>query len=211
MSSTLAPNNAASAITSSRVVVSSRLMPRLRPSICAGLCAGVGLAWIAAASTVDHVQRVEEVRTDRDAGLAQHAGQDRGETVGAARDAVRPSARGDGVCAGHHRQQHLRGADVGGRLLAADVLLAVSAEEPVGRLASVSSETRSVGPASSACTRHGQARNSACGRRSRTARRSAACCPRRCPHPFARPAISVMARQVGRHRNQATARRARRR
>ena len=34
---------------------------------------------------------------------------------------------------GHHRQQHLRGADVAGRLVAADVLLAGLQRQPVGR------------------------------------------------------------------------------
>jgi hypothetical protein len=36
----------------------------------------------------------------------------------------RPAARGTRVHRRHHREQHLRGADVRGRLLAADVLLA---------------------------------------------------------------------------------------
>ena len=40
----------------------------------------------------------------------------------------------DGVHRGHHRQQHLRGADVGGRLFAADVLLAGLQRQPIGRL-----------------------------------------------------------------------------
>ena len=39
----------------------------------------------------------------------------------------------DGVHAGDHREQHLRGADVAGRLLAADVLLAGLQREAVGR------------------------------------------------------------------------------
>ena len=37
-----------------------------------------------------------------------------------------------GVHGGHHRQQHLRGADVAGGLVAADVLLAGLQREPVG-------------------------------------------------------------------------------
>ena len=41
----------------------------------------------------------------------------------------------DGVHDGHDGEQHLRGADVGGRLLAADVLLAGLQREPVGRAA----------------------------------------------------------------------------
>ena len=41
----------------------------------------------------------------------------------------------DGVHRGDHGQQHLGGADVGGRLVAADVLLAGLQREPVGRAA----------------------------------------------------------------------------
>ena len=41
----------------------------------------------------------------------------------------------DRIHRGHHRQQHLRGADVGGRLLAADVLLAGLQREAIGRRA----------------------------------------------------------------------------
>ena len=55
-----------------------------------------------------------------------HALRDRGESL---RTVV------DGVHRGHHRQQHLRGADVRGRLLAPDVLLAGLQRQPVGRLA----------------------------------------------------------------------------
>ena len=68
---------------------------------------------------------------------------------------VRPSrAVVDGVHAGHHRQQHLRGADVGGGLLAADVLLARLQRQAVGGLALRHRPTRrSGGPASSACRR----------------------------------------------------------
>ena len=39
----------------------------------------------------------------------------------------------DGIHRGHHGEQHLGGADVGGRLLATDVLLAGLQGEPVGR------------------------------------------------------------------------------
>ena len=41
----------------------------------------------------------------------------------------------DRIHRGDHRQQHLRGADVGGRLFAADVLLAGLQRQPIGRLA----------------------------------------------------------------------------
>ena len=69
------------------------------------------------------------------AGLAR-AAQDRGQAVGAAGDALqafRPVVHA--VHAGHHRQQHLRGADVAGRLLAADVLLAGLQGQAVGGVA----------------------------------------------------------------------------
>ena len=56
-----------------------------------------------------------------------HATRDRGQPV-------RPVV--DGVHAGHHGEQHLRGADVRRRLLAADVLLARLQREPV-RVAAV--------------------------------------------------------------------------
>ncbi len=73
---------------------------------------------------------------DVDASLAQRAGEDRGEAMGAAGDAGQAfRAVVHGVHRRHHRQQHLRGADVGRRLLAADVLFARLQGEAVGRLA----------------------------------------------------------------------------
>ncbi len=55
------------------------------------------------------------------------------EGVGAGGDAAEALwAVVDGVHARHHRQQHLRGADVAGRLLAADVLLAGLDRHAVG-------------------------------------------------------------------------------
>ncbi len=82
------------------------------------------------------VQGVEEVLADVDAGAAQCRGQDRGQAVGAAGDtgqAVRAVVHR--IHRGHHRQQHLCGADVGGRLLAADVLLAGLQRQAVGSVA----------------------------------------------------------------------------
>jgi hypothetical protein len=71
-------------------------------------------------------QRVEEgVVGDLDAQLAEFGAQDGGvalHALGDAADAGR--AVPDRVHAGHHGQQHLRGADVRGGLLAADVLFA---------------------------------------------------------------------------------------
>ncbi|CAG7456097.1 hypothetical protein PICSAR144_03483 [Mycobacterium avium subsp. paratuberculosis] len=57
-------------------------------------------------------------------GVPVHAACDRGQPL---------SAVVAGVHGGHHRQQHLRGADVAGRLVAADVLLAGLQRQPVGR------------------------------------------------------------------------------
>ena len=54
---------------------------------------------------------------------AVHAGRDRGQPAGAVVHRVHR---------GHHGQQHLRGADVAGRLLPADVLLAGLQRQPVG-------------------------------------------------------------------------------
>ncbi len=75
--------------------------------------------------------------------MAQHVAgagggvrQQAGLQVHAARDAQQANrAVPDGVEAGHHRQQHLGGADVAGRLLAADVLLARLQRQAQGRVA----------------------------------------------------------------------------
>ncbi len=66
----------------------------------------------------------------------ERGGEDRGVAVGAGRD--RPQALGavvDGVHRGDDGEQHLGGADVGRRLVAADVLLAGLQREAVGRTA----------------------------------------------------------------------------
>ena len=63
--------------------------------------------------------------------VAQPAGKDRGQPVDALRDQLESlAAVVHGVHRGHHRQQHLRRADVGGRLLAPDVLLARLQRKP---------------------------------------------------------------------------------
>ena len=67
---------------------------------------------------------------------AQARGQDGGEsgyTLGNAGQARRAVVHG--VHAGHHRRQHLRGADVGGSFFAADVLLAGLQGQAVGGVA----------------------------------------------------------------------------
>ena len=73
-----------------------------------------------------HLDRVEErVVHEFEPAAAQPLGQDRGEAVHPVRDRLESLATVvDGVHRGHHGEQHLRGADVGGRLLATDVLLA---------------------------------------------------------------------------------------
>ncbi len=68
--------------------------------------------------------------------LRQSRRQHRGAAVHRARDVRQPlGAVIDRVHRGDHRQQHLRGADVGGRLFAADVLLAGLQRQPIGRRA----------------------------------------------------------------------------
>ena len=68
--------------------------------------------------------------------FASPAASDRREAVHAARDALEAlRAVVDRVHRGHHGEQHLRRADVGGRLLAADVLLARLQREAVGGIA----------------------------------------------------------------------------
>ena len=125
-----------------------------------------------------------------------------------ARSAVRPwTRRGDagqplrpvpdGVHAGDHRQQHLGGADVAGRLVAADVLLAGLQRQAQGRLAAASTETPTSRPGMRALVgvlggeeggvrpaiahRHAEALGRAAGRCRRPARRagSAASAPAR--------------------------------
>ena len=70
---------------------------------------------------------------DLDTATAQPTGQDLGEPVHALRDAAQAVGTvPDGVHRGHHGEEHLRGADVGRGLLAADVLLARLQRQAVG-------------------------------------------------------------------------------
>ena len=84
-----------------------------------------------------HADRVEErVVHELEAAVAQAARQDRRQPVDAPGDQLEAlAAVVDGVHRGHHGQQHLRGADVGRGLLAADVLLARLQREPQGGIA----------------------------------------------------------------------------
>ena len=82
-----------------------------------------------------HGQGVEEpVVHRRMTGVGQGPGQHGGVPVRAGRDRGEPVGTVvDGVHRRHDGQQHLGGADVGGRLVATDVLLAGLQGEPVGR------------------------------------------------------------------------------
>ncbi|OIQ74731.1 hypothetical protein GALL_436090 [mine drainage metagenome] len=84
-----------------------------------------------------HRQRVEVgLMRQRPALRAQRVGQQRGVRMHALRDARQPlRAVVDRIHAGDHRRQHLRGADVARRLLAADVLLARLQRQAQRRLA----------------------------------------------------------------------------
>ena len=107
-----------------------------------------------------------------------HAGRDPGQPAGAVVHRVHGR---------HHGQQHLRGADVAGRLFPADVLLAGLQREPVGRPARPRrGRRRPGGPAAAGAARRGPTCRPRAGRRSPSARRTAACCPPRCRRP-ARP------------------------
>ena len=103
----------------------------------------------------------------------------------------------DRVHRGHHRQQHLRGADVRGRLLAADMLLAGLQRQPVGRLPA-RIDRHADDPAghralervpAPPCRRHA-------GRHSPSARRNAAPSRPRYRRPF-RPATSAASAPAG--------------
>ena len=85
---------------------------------------------------VADMQGVEEIRGDAQASLAQRAGEDRRHAMRAQGDALE-SIRAviDRVHAGHDRQQHLRRANVRGRLFATDMLLAGLQGQPIGRFA----------------------------------------------------------------------------
>ncbi len=73
---------------------------------------------------------------DLDTARGEARGEEAGVAVGAPGDGPQPVGTVvDGVHAGHDGQEHLRGADVAGGLLAADVLLAGLEREAVGAVA----------------------------------------------------------------------------
>ena len=102
-------------------------LPLRRPLQDAARLAGRGL----------HRERVEvRVVQKREARLSQSRGKELSEVVHARRDLLEAlRAVVDRIHAGHHREQDLRGADVRGRLVAADVLFAGLEGEAIAALA----------------------------------------------------------------------------
>ncbi len=125
-----------------------------------------------------------DVETARDEGVAKVGG----EAAHAARDAG--EARGavpHGIHARHDGEEHLGGADVGRRLLAADVLLARLQGEAVGLVTlGVDARRRRGGRAAGARGRGGRPCSRRAVRRSPSARRSAGRCRPRCRRPTLR-------------------------
>ena len=110
-----------------------------------------------------------------------------------------------GIHAGHHRQQHLRGADVARRLLAADVLLARLQRQAHRRAARRHPGSRR--PAGPACSRLNASRwrrTPHAARRSPSARRSAAPSRRTTSAPISPGGVSS-ARPAGRRQTIASA------
>ena len=147
------------------------------------------------------VTRVEEgLRLRRKAELAQACRQHGGAAMHVARDLRQPfGAVIDRVHRGDHGEQHLRGADVGGRLLAADVLLAGLQRQAIGRLRRANRPTgRRCGRAASASAHRAPPYRPRAGRHSPSARRSAAPSRSRCRRRVrrARRAASAPARSA---------------
>ena len=132
-----------------------------------------------------HLERVEEVLVrDLEAAGAQPAGQGERAAVHAGRD--RGQALGtvvDGVGAGHHGEQHLRGADVAGRLLPADVLLPGLQRQAVGDVAVGVHRDTDQAPRQLAGQPLADGEVPAAVRRSPSGRRSAGWCRRRRRRP----------------------------
>ena len=97
-----------------------------------------------------HRHRVEKrLGLRRKAELAQARRQHGGAAMHRAGDVGQPlRAVIDRIHRGDHRQQHLRGADVGGRLFAADMLLAGLQREAIGRLPRESIDSPTMRPGS---------------------------------------------------------------
>ena len=77
------------------------------------------------ATDVDRDRIEEGILIRRKVQASQASRQRSGATMHVVSNAAQPfRAMVDGVHRSHHRQQHLRGTDVGGRFVTADVLLA---------------------------------------------------------------------------------------
>ena len=163
---------AAASRTSSAVVVSSSAMRDAASAQAAQVdpprVGGVDDASVCSAAlpSTRTVSKKRSVR-DRDAEpLAARAASTAARPCTRSAMARRPSRPVvDGVHAGHHREQHLRGADVAGRLLAADVLLARLQRHAQRRLA-----VRVLGDAD-------EAARAACASNSSRVAKKAACGP----------------------------------
>ncbi len=131
------PNARHTASTMAGVVVSSSAMPSVPWPIRRLIFSARARATISPCCLAGiHRHGIEKrVRPWRESELAQSRRQHGGAAMHRARDvgqSFRPVI--DRVHRGDDRQQHLRGADVGGRFLAADVLLAGLQRQPIGRL-----------------------------------------------------------------------------
>ena len=126
--------------------------------------------------------RIEEALTgDGDAGSLQSGGEPHGETVDVRGDRLQPvRSVPDRIGSRHIGEQRLRRADVGGRLVAADMLLARLQRQPVARpaLAVDRLADQPTWHQPRQPVRDGQKRHA--GRQNPSARRSAACCRQRC-------------------------------
>ena len=156
-----------SSTTSARVEVSSSEMPtcaastRRRFAISRRACVDAG-----GALSGGDGQRIEKrVVDDGQAELPEPGGEHAGQAVHPGRDRRQsPRPVVDGVHRRHHGEQHLRGADVRGRLLAADVLLARLQREPVRRRAvAVDASRRPAVPGRLRLNSSRVAKNAACG------------------------------------------------
>ena len=121
-----------------RVVISSQEMPTVSASTGRRLMPALRAAptTTAARPGTRHGDGVEERRRRRRRRRPRAARRPGSRPAGGTRSRDRPQAVRavvDGVHRGDDRQQHLRGADVARRLLAADVLLAGLQRQPVGR------------------------------------------------------------------------------
>jgi hypothetical protein len=183
-------NSAHSVSMSARVVVSSSEMQVLAAGLAQVDAGGLRAPrWRRVVAVVHDSVSKAVVLTGSRPRVLQALGQDGG--VAATRCAMRVRPCGPvvhGVHAGDHRRQHLRRADVGGRLLAADVLLARLQREAVGGLPCAVDADAHQAARQRALERRGRPGRRRAGRRCPWACRSAAWCRRRCRRPIRRAA-----------------------